>query len=241
MARQSGRFTGSTMSDSSVNVSPSRVNRSHLPVLLSSVAVIGSSNVRPSKLYASWARAVSGPSQVRPTDQAVVFHGPGMASSVLELRNRMGSSMPPTLVAAPRLDIKDVVSSLQWGARSYLTSSQHPDYLIGAVKATVAGSSFLDPEITSALIKEIVGNSSREGTTATQPRSTDMTHLLSPRESQIMDELAAGRTVAEAADRLALSEKTVRNYLSSVYTKLSVRRQTEAILLWVGGRLSLSS
>lgn len=150
----------------------------------------------------------------------------------------MGISMPPALVVATKLDIKDVIASLRHGARGYLTTNQQSDQLVRAIKATALGNNFLDQAVTSALVQEVVSNSSSWGTTRTSPRSTKLTQMLSHRESQIMNELAAGRTVAEAADRLTLSEKTVRNYLSSVYTKLRVRRQAEAILLWVGGRLS---
>ncbi|MFJ2904660.1 LuxR C-terminal-related transcriptional regulator [Streptomyces sp. NPDC087212] len=57
---------------------------------------------------------------------------------------------------------------------------------------------------------------------------------LSLRERQLMDLLAAGLGVREVAEAMSLTDKTVRNYLSRVYTKLGVHRQSEAILYWLG-------
>jgi DNA-binding NarL/FixJ family response regulator len=57
---------------------------------------------------------------------------------------------------------------------------------------------------------------------------------LSRRERQVMELLAAGLRVREIAREMSLTEKTVRNYLSSIYEKLNVHSQAEAILCWIG-------
>ncbi len=54
--------------------------------------------------------------------------------------------------------------------------------------------------------------------------------MLTPRERQILGFLGGGLTNAEIADRAFLSEKTVRNHLSSVYRKLGVANRAQAIV-----------
>jgi DNA-binding CsgD family transcriptional regulator len=56
---------------------------------------------------------------------------------------------------------------------------------------------------------------------------------LTPRECDIMTLLAAGRSIREIAEALAIGGKTVRNNLSNIYRKLGVRRQTEALIHWL--------
>jgi len=64
--------------------------------------------------------------------------------------------------------------------------------------------------------------------------AAEQDRLLTPRERQIMELLVTGHTVGEIAGRLRRTRKTVRNNLSTIYAKLRVRGQSEAILLWLG-------
>lgn len=57
---------------------------------------------------------------------------------------------------------------------------------------------------------------------------------LSPRERQVMDLVAAGRSVRDVAHELVLTDKSVRNYLDRIYRKLGVRSRATAILCWLG-------
>ncbi len=58
--------------------------------------------------------------------------------------------------------------------------------------------------------------------------------LLTEREREVMDLLASGAAIGVIAKNLFLTEKTVRNYLGRIYTKLEVHSQSEAILRWLG-------
>jgi DNA-binding NarL/FixJ family response regulator len=58
--------------------------------------------------------------------------------------------------------------------------------------------------------------------------------LLTPREFEIVDLIARGRSNHEIARRLVLSDKTVRNHVSQIYLKLQVRDRAEAVALWLG-------
>ncbi|MEU1276575.1 response regulator transcription factor [Streptomyces sp. NPDC005799] len=183
----------------------------------------------------SWIRCTPNLAEVKVTDEVVVFYGAKMGSSVQKLKGLLGKSMPPVLALATMFDRDDAIAALRGGARSYLVPNRCPGNLLWAIKATAYGAALLDPEVTSLLIREGIAKSPTVSTSLTVAtnRSGAVTRL-SPRESQVMEQLAAGRSVAEVADRLALTEKTVRNYLSSIYAKLNVRRQAEAILMWLG-------
>jgi DNA-binding NarL/FixJ family response regulator len=65
------------------------------------------------------------------------------------------------------------------------------------------------------------------------PSEPPQTDSLTTRERQIMELLVIGHTITEIAGHLTLTGKTVRNNLSNIYAKLQVRRQSEAILLWL--------
>lgn len=122
----------------------------------------------------------------------------------------------------------EVVESIRAGAAGYLVDGQFTRAdLVGAVVGTLAGQHHLSEAATGAL----VAHTSRRGMPAA---STVDTRVLSARQRQIMDLLATGRSNAEIAAALFLSEKTVRNQISAIYAKIGVRGRTEAMLRWLG-------
>jgi DNA-binding NarL/FixJ family response regulator len=133
------------------------------------------------------------------------------------------------LVAARGFDERDVIAAFDHGATSYLVLSQTPEVcLVGAAITTARGESCLSPIAATALLRH-VARSPLNPPTDPLPH-----HNLTPRERQIMELLVTGHTIMEIAEHLTLTGKTVRNNLSSIYAKLQVRRQSEAILLWLG-------
>lgn len=122
-------------------------------------------------------------------------------------------------------DSEMIFDSLKAGASGYLLKRTPPGELLRALEQLHAGGSPMSPEIA----RQVVGFFQRA------PTTPDM-ESLTPREREILDQLAKGYLYKEIADHLGISLDTVRNHLRKVYEKLHVHSRTEAVLKFLGGR-----
>ncbi len=106
------------------------------------------------------------------------------------------------------------------GAAGYMLKQVSGRSLIDAIRTVAAGGSLLDATLTASVMNKLRGES---GTT---PESRY--EQLSVQERRVLDLVAEGLTNGQIAERLFLSEKTVKNYVSSVLHKLGVERRTSA-------------
>ncbi|HMA32916.1 MAG TPA: response regulator transcription factor [Chloroflexia bacterium] len=121
-----------------------------------------------------------------------------------------------------------VVDAIRAGAAGYLLKDMPREEIIRAVKGTVAGQTYLDPAVAGKVIQQVA-----RGPAAAPTR---LIHGLSEREVATWRLLARGRTNAEIAADLHLSEGTVRNQVSSLLAKLQVADRTQAaVLAWQHG------
>jgi DNA-binding NarL/FixJ family response regulator len=121
-----------------------------------------------------------------------------------------------------------VITAFDYGATSYLVLTQTPEFgLVAAAMTTAKGESCLSPVAATTLLRHV-----HRPTFGAPGESTQVCNL-TPRELAIMELLVAGHSIREIASHLKLTGKTVRNNLSRIYSKLQVRRQSEAILLWL--------
>jgi DNA-binding NarL/FixJ family response regulator len=116
-----------------------------------------------------------------------------------------------------------VFDAVRAGAAGYLLKDTSREDLIRAVKETVLGKSFVDPAVAGKLLSHVAERQ-------TQP-ATLITDKLTGREVDVLRLLARGLNNAEIAERLFLSEGTVRNYVSAVFAKLEVSDRTQAALI----------
>lgn len=101
------------------------------------------------------------------------------------------------------------------GVDAYLTKAVSSQELRSAVQSVASGGSWVSLDIANRLM----GLSSRSNET------------LTTREREVLVELAAGNRIAEIAERLFLSEKTVKNHLTSVYAKLGAETGAQAVAI----------
>lgn len=113
-----------------------------------------------------------------------------------------------------------VFSAMRAGARGYILKGASPDDVGRAIRAVAAGEVLLGAPIARRVAEYFSGRLSPE---AVFPG-------LSDRERETLDLLAQGLSNKEIATRLYLSEKTVRNYVSDIYTKLQVASRAEAVV-----------
>ena len=123
-----------------------------------------------------------------------------------------------------------VAEMLRQGARGYLVHGEFkPDDLVRAVHEVVAGRGWLSP-----IAASVAMSMAREP--ARLPRSEPAYGTLTDRELDVVNLLCQGLSNAAIAQQLWLTEKTVKNHLHHIFTKLGVRSRTEAIVRWTSNR-----
>ena len=105
------------------------------------------------------------------------------------------------------------------GAHGYLLKDISSNALVRAIKAVATGHPLTDPRITKHA-------SGWKAASKTEP-SPSKRPLLSPQEQRLLPLVAAGYTNKEIAQSLTLSEKTVKNYLANIYSKLQISRRSQ--------------
>ena len=116
-------------------------------------------------------------------------------------------------------DDEAVFASIMAGAIGYLLKQTSTNTLIEAIERAMKGESLLDPAVTQRVLERV-----RSGK---QDEDEELA-LLSEQERKILDLIAKGMTNREIAKEIFLSDKTVKNYVSSILSKLSLRRRSEA-------------
>ena len=125
-------------------------------------------------------------------------------------------------------------AALEAGARGYLVKGADQDEIVGAVRAVAHGGVVVGPQLADALAGMLAG-----GHTPSPRRVAG----LSERETEILGLIVRGRTNAQIARDLVLSEKTVRNHITSIFAKLGVgdREQARARARELGLRAGLAT
>ena len=118
-----------------------------------------------------------------------------------------------------------VDEAIRSGAHGYLLKEIDGRGLVQAIHDVAAGRSILDPAITARVL-QLIKSGGPAG---------DALAALSPQEKRVLALIAEGCTNKEVAAQLGLSEKTVKNYLSTVFEKLHVSRRAEAAVIFTQG------
>jgi len=116
-----------------------------------------------------------------------------------------------------------VFDAIRAGAAGYLLKDTPRVEVIKAVRGTIAGQSFVDPQVTGKLLQQVA--------TQQEHPATHITDKLTEREIDVLRLLARGLTNADIAARLYLSEGTVRNHISAILAKLGVSDRTQAAVI----------
>lgn len=136
---------------------------------------------------------------------------------------RLGTASPGVGVIVLTMHEEDqyVVAALRAGARGYLVKGAGSDEILRAVRAVAAG----DAVYGASVARQILGLHSGSPTSSATPFPE-----LTPREREVLEELAQGSRNSRIAARLGMSEKTVRNHVSAILLKLQVPDRTAAAL-----------
>jgi DNA-binding NarL/FixJ family response regulator len=119
-----------------------------------------------------------------------------------------------------------VYDALAAGASGFLLKDVTPEHLVAAVRLVSTGDALLAPSITRRLVNRFA-----TGDTAERPAIHRDLTALTPRELEVLTLLGRGRSNAELAGDLTLSEATVKTHVARIFAKLALRDRAQAVIL----------
>lgn len=138
---------------------------------------------------------------------------------VAELRKRR---CPTKVIMLTMYDHEEpVLTSLRNGAASYLVKDGSVEQIIGAVREVTAGRGVVHPQVAPIVIHEMSRQTELEDS---------WKGVLTPREYDVLGELALGKTNEQIAEALHITVKTAKNHVSHILAKLSVTDRAQAVL-----------
>ncbi len=136
-----------------------------------------------------------------------------------EIRSRMPGVA--CLMLTSFADEEALFDAVMAGAAGYVLKEIHGSDLVGAIRTVASGQSLLDPRSTAQMLERLRRNVTRKDPLAD----------LSEQERKILELIGEGLTNRQIGERLFIAEKTVKNYVSSLFAKLGMQRRTQAAAL----------
>ncbi|MBF4501330.1 response regulator transcription factor [Savagea sp. SN6] len=125
-----------------------------------------------------------------------------------------------------------VTHALKSGALGYMLKEMDASEIIQAIKVVSNGGSYLHPKITHNLVQEFRRLSEREHKGSFQQAEIRRPlHLLTKRECEVLQLLTDGQSNRVIGETLFISEKTVKNHVSSILQKMNVNDRTQAVVM----------
>ena len=141
--------------------------------------------------------------------------------SGIEVCRQIRSSHPEikAIILTSFDDDEALFAAIMAGAAGYVLKQVTGQDLVAAIHHVASGGSLLDPSVTAKVMERL-----REGA----PGEPDELKSLTAQERRILELVAEGLTNRQIGERLFLAEKTVKNYMSNVLSKLGLERRTQA-------------
>lgn len=164
-------------------------------------------------------------------DVLVIDHGlPGSYDFTRRVSEEHGVRV---VACSSRSEAEDVLVAVQAGAVGYLfKETLTPELLVHGVRAAADGAGVMAPDLLGTLLRGIT-RVSRE---VLEPRGLSLSRLTA-REQEVLRLVAEGHPTREVAHRLCYSERTIKNVIHDVVTKLNARTRSQAVALAVRERL----
>src|SRR5437868_1832265 len=152
---------------------------------------------------------------------------PGMGGVEATRQVKQASPHSQVIVLTSYHEDEYIFPALRAGALSYVLKDVGPDELAETVRKAAAGESVLHPRVASRVVQEIRG----------AKRDTPNLFIeLSDRELEVLRLIADGLSNADIADKLVISEKTVKGHVSNILSKLHMMDRTQAaVYAWQQG------
>ncbi|MDH5547517.1 MAG: response regulator transcription factor [Gammaproteobacteria bacterium] len=144
---------------------------------------------------------------------------------VLTQLRKLNLKMPIVMLTTSREDT-DIAEALQCGANGYLLKDMEPDELIDALHSIMQGETVVAQDLTATLARVVQGNINK-------PDSQDKLSDLTPREREILTQIAEGGSNKVIARNLGITDGTVKLHVKSILRKLNVHSRVEAAVIAV--------
>ncbi len=118
-------------------------------------------------------------------------------------------------------DQEVLAAAIRAGASGYLVKDCSTDEIANAVRMAFSGETALSPQLAASMLDEV--------RKLDQPADEE-DRVITKREEEVLQLIADGLSTPEVAERLFISQKTVKNHLASIYQKLDARDRTQAVL-----------
>ncbi|TKC92308.1 response regulator transcription factor [Trinickia terrae] len=142
---------------------------------------------------------------------------PGISGIGLIRRVRTEQPVLPILVLSIHNEAQVVSRALRAGATGYVTKDSDPEILLAAIRKLATGGRFIDPKLVDAIVFE------------THAGEAPPHEVLSDREFQVLQMLAAGKSINDIAESFALSAKTISTHKMRLMQKLNLGNNAELI------------
>jgi len=153
----------------------------------------------------------------------------------VEATRRIRAEQPTVevIVLTTYADDESIFAALRAGARGYLTKDARSEEIGTAIARVAAGQAMLDPVVQARLLDHLdaVAPTAPAETTATPAAigSAEPLEGLTPRETEVLTLIAAGLSNGEIAERLVVSEATVKTHVNRLFAKTGVRDRAQAV------------
>jgi DNA-binding NarL/FixJ family response regulator len=182
--------------------------------LLTGVEVVGTA--------ANGDEAVTLATQLRPDVVLMDLRMPRCDGVEATRRLREQDASIKVLVLTTYTDDRSVIDALRAGARGYLTKDASAGEIRDALERVMSGQAAIDPAVQHHLVSA----------NATSPSTAAAQHLpagLTQREAEVLTLIAQGLSNTEIADRLTVSETTVKSHINHLFAKTGVRDRAQAV------------
>ena len=171
--------------------------------------------------------AVDGIRATRPDVVLVDVHMPGGGGLVV-IRNIAETNPDIRFLALSVSDApEDVIGMIRAGARGYVTKTVTPDDLVAAVRRVAGGEAVFSPQLAGFVLDAF--------SEATPVEDDPDLNRLTPREREVLRQIARGYSYKQVASRLSIATKTVETHVSSVLRKLQLSNRYE-LARWASDR-----
>jgi DNA-binding NarL/FixJ family response regulator len=164
--------------------------------------------------------------ELRPDVILMDVRMPGVDGITATARLTAGAEPPRVLVLTTFHQDAYVFQALRAGASGFLLKDSEPAELVAAIRTVAAGEAMLSPAVTRRLIDAFAAGTVA-GSAATDPRLGALT----PRERDVLVNIARGRSNAEIGQELGIGTGTVKTHVNALLAKLGVRDRVQATIV----------
>jgi DNA-binding NarL/FixJ family response regulator len=140
----------------------------------------------------------------------------------IEAIRRLAARGTSAIALTTYADDASVLGALRAGARGYLTKDAGAEEIRAAVEAVARGEAALDPAIQHHVLAAV--------SVPGEPAAPETPDDLTPREVEVLQLIAAGLTNTEIADRLVVSNATVKSHVNHIFAKIGARDRAQAVV-----------